>query len=254
MNQTEPKKLSLTTLLLILAVVILFAGGGAALILLQPAYKANEDLAVIPAQFEMDGVPTRVVSAPFKIHNNTNAPLDLQLDVKLPENWIMFGEIPEMTLESGEFGDVFVGATIPFGTESGKYHITVSAINKDVGDLFDSDQTQINVISVAIPKVRIGNKRQSGSPTETLQYEVELINNGNKAQDFNLSLSETPTGWRTHLSQDTINVSPGQSQIATVSIDIPFGAPETLHIIKFHAKNGDFEDTLDLHVEVVQPN
>jgi len=254
MNQTEPKKLSLTALLLTLAVVILFIGAGAAFIFLQPAYKANKDLAVIPAQFEMDGVPTRVVSAPFKIHNNTDALLDLQLDVKLPENWIMFGEIPEMLLASGESGDVFVGATIPFGTESGKYHITVGAINKGIGDVFDSDQTQINVISVAIPKVRIGNKRLSGPPTETLQYEVELINNGNKAQDFNLSLSETPTGWRTRLSQDTINVSPGQSQMVIVSIDIPFGAPETLHIMKFHAKNGDFEDTTDLHAEVVQQN
>lgn len=256
MNQTPAQNSPMKAMLLVVVAVFLFVAAGAAFLFLQPPapYKADEPLAVIPAQFKMDSIPRNQVVAPFKIVNNTDKPLDLMMDAKLPDQWMMIDELSDVVLQPGQSDDIFITAIIPSGTETGKYSINVTAINKADSELFDTDKTEVNIRSVALPRTRAVAKRLSGAPTETLDFQVELLNDGNTAQNFELSLIEAPTGWRTRLSDTSINVPPGQTRTVTVSIDIPFGAPQTVHVIKFQAKHGEFEDATDLHVEVVPQN
>ncbi|MEA1993054.1 MAG: CARDB domain-containing protein [Euryarchaeota archaeon] len=88
-------------------------------------------------------------------------------------------------------------------------------IDHDGDNVIDETVTPNLGVSLSSP-----NAIQPLQPNTTLNYEIEITNDGNQQETFNLGY-ELPNDWTGSLSQDTVTVGPKETTTVTLSANVP---------------------------------
>jgi uncharacterized membrane protein len=92
----------------------------------------------------------------------------------------------------------------------------------------------------------------SVSPGNTVNYSIDLINNGSKTQDKDISVTSFPRSWKYTLTAGGLNIKrlatlPGQKKNMTMKVEIPFKVNKGNY--KFYVKAGN-DVVLPLEVNI----
>lgn len=92
----------------------------------------------------------------------------------------------------------------------------------------------------------------SVSPGNTVNYSIDLINNGKSTQNRDISVTSFPRSWKYTLTASGLNIKrlatlPGQKKTITMKVDIPFKVNKGIY--KFYVKAGS-DAVLPLEVTV----
>jgi uncharacterized membrane protein len=83
-----------------------------------------------------------------------------------------------------------------------------------------------------------------------VEFTISISNDGNFQEDVNLRFSELPFGWRGYFSNREPSVSIGESQIVTVTLEIPSDAEVGSYIIYITGSSSDDVESVDVSASV----
>ena len=117
--------------------------------------------------------------------------------------------------------DITYSYALPSDAPTGTWTVKVYCAQHDA--LHGS--TTFNVVQVCRNvSVEIFPSSRSGTPGETLSYEVVVKNMGNVDDDYRLTVSDT-RGWGPTISPTSLSVPAGENRAATLSVTVPSDAP-----------------------------
>ena len=171
--------------------------------------------------------PGQSTTFTLTVHNNDGVTCEDQvfnLSPSLPSGWT--GELDQTQLTIAASASESATLTITpatFGVSAQGYSVSVSAQGA-VSSLGAADEATVNVSCVpGKPSIELSPSTQDGGPNQSKSYSVTVTNNdGAACSSADISLSvDLPQGFSGALSTNTLLLSPGASDSATLSLTAP---------------------------------
>jgi len=169
------------------------------------------------------GNPGETVDYQVTITNTGGISDTYQLAVS-GHSWTTTLSTNSISLDVGESDTFMVSVMIPAGAFGGDED-TATVTATSVNDPGTSDTMQVTTsVDTSYGVSLAGDTSGDGTPGTTVMYTLEVMNDGNVTDTFNLTLSGN--AWTTSLSMSSVMLAPGESILVNVSVLVPAGVTE----------------------------
>ena len=184
--------------------------------------------------------PGEIVSAAFLLTNPVPEPRTIQMDVELPEGWVLLFRAPVTSLKPNERMTRLLSFRVPSHTTPGRYEVRVRV--RSDGDAFRPGE---GVMTVRVRAQRAVEITALGAPPVLpagAAYDARfLVTNGGNAQ-VRLRLEAQARGDASEVDLPTIELDAGAAQAVTVHAEVPDeGRLRQRHRVRLIAFVGDEE-------------
>ncbi|MCB0162619.1 MAG: multicopper oxidase domain-containing protein [Anaerolineae bacterium] len=181
------------------------------------------DVSVAPASGAQSSAPGDVVAYSLDVTNNGNV-VDT-FDVSVGGNiWTTSAPTPVGPLTPGETAQINVVVTIPAEAANGSSDTaTVTATSQASASTFaSSNLTTTAVTPVYAVSVAPTTDAQSGVPDDVVAYNLDVTNDGNMTETFDVTVSGN--AWDTSAPLTVGPLAPGETAQITVDVTVSSGA------------------------------
>lgn len=199
--------------------------------------------------------PEEFVTTVFTLQNNGTTPETFDLELMLPPGFTQVAGLMPVTVTPGGQEFVFVNVLVPNNAEAADFTVTLTAISRTDPTLRISSQAIIRVVAAARIQVRaLGVQEETG---DGLTVAFSVRNTGNVADQIELR-AESQKGFELELSQQSLELAPGQQTTVQVRIIVPPAAAASVNLdrITLTATSTQFDgnqDSIAINVELRPP-
>jgi len=138
------------------------------------------------------------------------------------EGWSVSIEPDSLTLTAGESGNATLSVVVPpDASDDDSDIIGIKALSTGDPEVDDFEDAYVQVTVQRGVNVSISPPENSGPPGENVTFTVMVINTGNVADSYDLTVNDS-TGWDPTLSKNLLeDVQPDENKTATLSVTIP---------------------------------
>lgn len=200
--------------------------------------------------------PRQIVSATFRVQNNTQERRELEAQVKLPEEWNLITR--EFPFELGpKEGDVrLVSFFVPQKALAGKYEVTYLVQDRKTPEISDFWTISVFVLSVAKLEVQVLEAPDWIIAGKDYTVSFLVINGANAAATI-IAEIESRQGWPAVADSKKFQLGAGETKIVKVVVKSDAEIHQQIkHYLKLTArapelKNGEVEASATAWVDVI---
>ncbi len=190
-----------------------------------------------------DAAPGDVVTHVFSVTHDGSATETYALTVSAPQGWGVLGVPPDLAVDAGAEGIVFVTLTVPLDADAGSYPVTLRAASlSDPADEASAGvATRISVVHVI---ELVPPPAQTVAPGSSVTYIVAVANRGN-AQDVVSLSAESARGYAVTLSAASRELSPRETSEVQVTLEVPADAAPGRDVLTLRAASALYSGVED---------
>jgi hypothetical protein len=167
--------------------------------------------------------PGEIITLTFLAINRGTAPDTYLFSVSAPAGFQTLGALPPLTLAAGAQEPVFVTLIISQETPAGTYSVTLEATSQSDPSVRATAQATVTVERVAGVVVRAPDA-QEVDPGSEVVLSFSVTNRGNVIDAFRLE-AFTPRGFSTKVEPGIVELLPGETRSALVTVRVPPDIP-----------------------------
>ena len=179
------------------------------------------------APASQSGEPGTTLSYSVSVTNQDSvdcAASSFALDNSVPNGWTGTVSPATLSLTPGQTDVATLLVASAAGANANTYGVSVTAtdgseaVHTATGD---ANYTVVNACAPAAPSMSVSPGSQNADAGATLVYTVSLTNNDSaacNASAFDLSIGSAPAGWNAGLSSQSLNLAPGSTGSASLSV------------------------------------
>ncbi len=203
------------------------------------------------------------------VENHFNYATEIDLSLTSQENWpmeILVGDGSDTLGDSnlnglpdtgdldgfGGVADLLVLVTVPqTALAFRKNLLTLKATSSDYDGGLTTMWLNATVSRVYDFEISIVEKKDYiVTPGGEVEFTIRISNDGNYQEDVNLRFSELPFGWRGFFSNREPSVAIGESQVVTVTLEIPSDTEVGGYVVYITGSSGDDVESVDVSASV----
>jgi hypothetical protein len=167
--------------------------------------------------------PGEIITLTFLAINRGTAPDTYLFSVSAPAGFQTLGALPPLTLAAGAQEPVFVTLIISQETPAGTYSVTLEATSQSDPSVRATAQATVTVERVAGVVVRAPDAKEVDPGSEVV-LSFSVTNRGNVIDAFRLE-AFTPRGFFTKVEPGIVELLPGETRSALVTVRVPPDIP-----------------------------
>jgi hypothetical protein len=167
--------------------------------------------------------PGEIITLTFLAINRGTAPDTYLFSVSAPAGFQTLGALPPLTLAAGAQEPVFVTLIISQETPAGTYSVTLEATSQSDPSVRATAQATVTVERVAGVVVRAPDAKEVDPDSEVV-LSFSVTNRGNVIDAFRLE-AFTPRGFFTKVEPGIVELLPGETRSALVTVRVPPDIP-----------------------------
>jgi hypothetical protein len=167
--------------------------------------------------------PGEIITLTFLAINRGTAPDTYLFSVSAPAGFQTLGALPPLTLAAGAQEPVFVTLIISQETPAGTYSVTLEATSQSDPSVRATAQATVIVERVAGVVVRAPDAKEVDPGSEVV-LSFSVTNRGNVIDVFRLE-AFTPRGFPTKVEPGIVELLPGETRSALVTVRVPPDIP-----------------------------
>jgi hypothetical protein len=200
-----------------------------AIIMLAPVAAAAQSsgVRVIANTAQLEAVPGQIVSATFRVINETADTREFEPSAELPAGWQLVSQFFPFTLEPGAEHLLFTAVAVPKYALADSYTVSIAVADTHAAGIADMAEVQIVVLPFANVEVlpEPGEYRILAGDEYTRTFTV--ANRSNATSRFRVSAEATPR-WEITVEPREFTLAAGASQQVSVSVQTPLDVHKEL--------------------------
>jgi uncharacterized membrane protein len=187
--------------------------------------KVSVGLSVSIAPGYQSGLPGATLNYTVTVINSGNASDTFNLVATDSAGWSLNVSPPSLTVPAQENMTATLSVTVSLSALGGTNDtVVVTATSQENSAVTDNASCTANAAIVLGVDVMISPGYLSGAPGSDLSYTVNVINNGNVSDNYDLMVSDN-SGWSPTLDDNQfVNVAPGDNMMTTLRVTVPENA------------------------------
>ncbi|MFQ5795519.1 MAG: PKD domain-containing protein [Candidatus Bipolaricaulia bacterium] len=190
----------------------------------------------------------------FRLTHAGGAQEIYDLALELPEDWESLDGLDPVTLDPGEADTIFITVFVPFAVVAGDYEITLTATAR-VTAVQVTASASVKVLQVAEVMIQAPPGAQA-LPGSQFSYTFAIVNRGNAPDVFEIS-ADSAHDWIVEISEDQIELVPGERGTFDITLQIPLFASEgrdRLTVEVMSTVSSEVSDRVTLFTTVLPPS
>ncbi len=184
-----------------------------------PAATADLDIALRVPSGEIS--PRSFLTLVLEMRHGGNDEQTFDVGVELPAGWQTVSPPPPVTVGAGERQRRFITIAIPpDALAMDGYVISCTAQSRREGGDSAWAEARVAIGRHRDVALRLLDHQERAYPGETVHYSVAIVNRGNAADDFVVSLVSSHR-WPVRFTPRTISLAPGESRVVDLEVLVP---------------------------------